>query len=248
MQSAKRVTLVPPEEIQIGGSNENNDISAESGSISSAVEANTDKIKSKIYDKIHRFIKVILKLARTTGYDENLRIKLKNGQYLEKSNIVDLLTNSMSMGKVLHGEKEFIELLANSEVDPDLIINDNVRLKLIQFKNNSKKHYEPETEISSVKNNTIINKPKTMNENKLKAVRKGNKKFIVVNEDGANINLASKMPVLSPQVSLEEIASKKRKIQEDDSNDDESDEGQQMSEDSVDDELIDKNIWRIKKK
>ena len=245
MQSAKRVTLVPPEENQFGGGSENNEISGESGSISSAVENNSDKIKSKIYDKIHRFIKVILKLARTTGYDENLRIKLKNGDYLEKSNIVDLLTNSMSMGKVLHGEKEFIELLASSDVDPDLIINDNVRLKLIQFKNNSKKSYEPENR--AVKNSTALTKPKIVAEKSLRAVKKGNKKFIVVNEDGATVNLSPKMPVLSPQVSIENTHSNKRKIQDDESDEEEDDEEQQMNENSVDDEMIDKNLWRIRK-
>ena len=98
----------------------------------------SDKIKTKIYDKIHRFIKVILKLARNVGYDDELRIKLSNGKYLEKTNIIDLLTHAMSIGKVLYGENEFIELLSNSNIDPDLIINENVKLKLIQFKNKAK--------------------------------------------------------------------------------------------------------------
>ena len=132
MLSARKITLVPPKDVevkQIGSGVEGE----ESGSLTTIVEKSTDKIKSKIYNKIHRFIKIILKLARTIGYDEDLRIKLRSGKYLEKSNIVDLLTHAMSAGKVLYGEDEFVELLADSNVDPNLIINDNVRNKLIQF-------------------------------------------------------------------------------------------------------------------
>ena len=125
MQAARKIVLIKPLN-QRGGS-------LEEGSIESEVK--TDKIKTKIYDKIHRFIKVILKLARSVGYDEDLRIKLKNGKYLEKTNIVDLLTHAMSVGKVLYGENEFIDLLHESNVDPELIINDNVRLKLLRLKN-----------------------------------------------------------------------------------------------------------------
>src|SRR5882757_4029188 len=137
MSYARKVTLIPKkskENIQIGGSNENN---ASLGSLSSDFQPKIDKIKTKIYDKIHRFIKVILKLARNVGYDDELRIKLGNGKYLEKSNIIDLLTHAMSIGKVLYGENEFIELLYHANIDPELIINENVKLKLIQFNNKS---------------------------------------------------------------------------------------------------------------
>ena len=142
MSFAKKVTLIPHEN-QIGGGIV---ASEDSGQLSSEVEktkSKSDKIKFKIYDKIHRFIKIILKLARSVGYDENLRIKLKSGNYLENSNIVDLLTHAMSAGKILYGENEFIELLHESQVDPDLIINDNVRSKLIEFSNRKNNYVRP---------------------------------------------------------------------------------------------------------
>ena len=133
MQYAKKVTLIPhnSERLdQYGGAVDN---TASEGILSSEIEPKVDKIKTKIYDKIHRFIKIILKLARNVGYDDDLRIKLKNGKYLDKSNIIDLLTHAMSVGKVLYGENEFIELLSDNRIDPDLIINGNVKLKLIQY-------------------------------------------------------------------------------------------------------------------
>jgi hypothetical protein len=102
MQSTKKVVLIPASRQsnnnQIGGSEPGD---STFNTLISTVEQKKDKIKSKIYDKIHKFLKIILKLARHVGYDDDLKIKLKNGKYLEKSNIVDLLTHAMSMGKVL---------------------------------------------------------------------------------------------------------------------------------------------------
>ncbi len=57
---------------------------------------------------------------------------------MEKSNIVDLLTHAMSVSKVLYGENELIELLHSAGVSPDLIINDNVRTKLIDLQRKGK--------------------------------------------------------------------------------------------------------------
>ena len=232
MQSAKKVTLIPPKESQIGGNLESEEIDSENGKISSSVEKPTDKVKSKIYDKIHRFIKVILKLARTVGYDEDLRIKLNNGKYLEKSNIVDLLTHAMSVGKVLYGESEFIQLLAESNVDPNLIINDNVRLKLIQFKNKNKsnKNFEEENEKIVVKSIQSHKKPQEVLRNEpIKVVKKGPKKVIVVNEDGATVDLDQ------PNEMDNESESLKRKFHLVD------------EDDSVDDEMIDSTKWKVNK-
>ncbi len=153
MQSAKKITLVPPKSDQVEQYGKGlDDLSENTGSLVTEVAPKNDKVKSKIYDKIHKFIKIILKLARSIGYDNDLRIKLKNGTYLEKSNIVDLLTHAMSVGKVLYGESEFIELLSNSGVDPSLIINENVRMKLIQYLNKGKIYQKEsdDTQISEV--------------------------------------------------------------------------------------------------
>lgn len=145
MQSAKKIVLVPSinkSTFQIGGGF----LKTESGNyLTSKVEVKPDKAKSKIYDKIHRFIQVILKLARKFGYNDDMKIKLKDGKYLDKSNVVDLLTHAMSVGKVLYGENEFIELLYDAGVEPELIINENVKSKLIQIIN-SRKYKEPSVE------------------------------------------------------------------------------------------------------
>ena len=239
MLSARKITLVPPENSkveQFGSGFENE----ESGSLTTLVEKSTDKIKSKIYDKIHRFIKVILKLARTIGYDDDLRIKLRSGKYLEKSNIVNLLTHAMSAGKVLYGEDEFIELLADSGVDPNLIINENVRNKLIQFTNKNKE-FSTVTEKEVVSRNLKSTAANEMSDPRINVIRKGAKKFIVekenepkrkyklieVNKDGPTIELNPDDEMQSEKHSNK----RKRVVLEDD-------------DDSVDDDLIDDMKWK----
>ena len=240
MQSAKRVTLVPPE--QDGGSV---DFIPESGSyVGEPVRSEkTDKIKFKIYDKIHRFIKIILKLAKSESYDEGLRIKSRNGKFLEKSNIVDLLTHAMSAGKVLHGEEEFIGLLAECGVDPELILNENVKSKLEQYmnKNSSIRRiaFKPTQTVErnpSERTDKIRDTPKV--------VRKGNKKVILVDT-----------PEDQEETFEEPTQSFKRKIDEYDADDEE--EVTQipapkrkrveinLDDDSVDDEMIDNSRWKI---
>ena len=224
MQSAKRVTLVPPD--QSGSGNEHLDV------VQTESEKNEkiDKIKFKIYDKIHRFIKVILKLAKLDSYDDLLRIKTKNGNYLDKSNIVDLLTHSMSAGKVLHGEEEFIALLARSGVDQELILNENVKSKLIGYSGRMPANSVQKSEITQ----NILAESESKNKRK---------RVITVNND-KEIELELSRP-----------NSFKRKFDLTDDNEDEMDLGlhnvkkpkisNQFDEDSVDDSLISPAKWRI---
>jgi hypothetical protein len=152
---------------------------------------------------------VILKLARKIGYDSDLRIKLKNGKYLEKSNIVDLLTHAMSVGKVLYGEQEFIDLLADSDVDPDLIINDNVRIKLLQHINKSKenKGYDDVTMIKEV-----VTGPKKRIVEVDDLTDNNSRRVITVNRNGALINLNRKRRLTQPDESDEERVSVNRVV------------------------------------
>ena len=217
MLSAKKVVLIPANSgmNQYGGGETNEE---NVGVLTSDVKNKEDRIKTKIYDKIHRFIKIILKLARHVGYDNDLRIKLKNGKYLEKSNIVDLLTHAMSVGKVLYGENEFIELLADSDVDPELIINENVRSKLIHFKN--KGHSRRGEEI-------IIRERPRFNKRKRDASD---------DEDEISYVKKSKGPDAKSNQQMDEVtkSSKKRKLNID------------LDEDTdIDDSMIDSQHWDI---
>ena len=115
---------------QIGGGNEINETSVEAA----PPRKNAKKKPNLKLANIYNFIKVILKLAQKYGYDDDLRIKLKDGNYMENTNVITLLEHAMSNSEILHGEGEFVELLHSSGVSPDLILNKNVRNKLIFFK------------------------------------------------------------------------------------------------------------------
>ena len=86
-----------------------------------------------ILDKITKQLKIILKLAKVNGYDNNLRIKGSNNNYVDNSNIINLLNDAMITSKVLIGYNEFIKLLYESGVEPDLIINDNIKYQLMRM-------------------------------------------------------------------------------------------------------------------
>ena len=124
MENARKLTIVPFNEDNID-----------------PPKYNLNKTKKKSItqsDKVKRMIQVILKLAKIEGYDENGRIKAKNGIYLEKSNIINLLNYSMTIGSPLIGEYEFVELLKECKIDPNLIINEKIKSKLINDYDNTK--------------------------------------------------------------------------------------------------------------
>jgi len=87
--------------------------------------------KNYSFQKVPYIIKVALKLATINGYDDQYRIRNRNGKYLVNTNVHDLLNHCMSVGRKLTAENEFIELLAEADIDPDWILNENVKAKLI---------------------------------------------------------------------------------------------------------------------
>ncbi len=78
-----------------------------------------------------RELKLVWKIAFAKGYDENGRLIDSKGNIVANSDIGSLIGHALSHGRVLVGENEFIQLLKRANVDPELILNDNVKLKLI---------------------------------------------------------------------------------------------------------------------
>lgn len=80
---------------------------------------------------------IILKLGRIKGYDENKRILGSDGKYIHGSDISMLLNEAMSPKRVLNGMDDFIKLLAKAKIDPDIILNDTIKSKLVAYKRRS---------------------------------------------------------------------------------------------------------------
>lgn len=95
-----------------------------------AVKPSEKKTRIKQVDKLSKLLKIILSLARVGGYDVLGRVKAKNGRYVDSSSLIDLLLHAMSFGKALIGEREFVHLLYEAQVTPDLLINENVKQQL----------------------------------------------------------------------------------------------------------------------
>ena len=235
MRAAKRVTLVPPE--QTGGGGEQD---IESGSISVPLDTPSDRpanrpkdrIKEKIYDKPLRLIQVALQLALSGAYDQTLRIKDDSNNFISNTNIVDLLLKAMSPGKFLRGEDEFIALLARSNVDPDLLLNENMRVKLLQLKKQSSSTFPKEKpEITQ----TVIESRQPDKPNDVAtALKKGNKRFIIVNDDGNE-----------KQLELEPTRNFKRKLDSIDEKLNHKRKRFDLDDDDIDDDMIDQNKWHI---
>jgi len=94
--------------------------------------------RTKPFEKITKLIHIILKLANSKAYNLDRQIRLKDGSYMQNSDIITLLNYAMTPGRVIIGENEFIQLLYEAHITPDLIINDNLRPKLVKFETNYK--------------------------------------------------------------------------------------------------------------
>ena len=144
MQFAKKMTLVPfqeePSRIFQSGMG-HDDISYDSDEsdqegyglpdyqdahhISNNTKGNS--IRKYAHERQRKMFSVILKLAAYGGYDTTGRIKLKDGTFMERSDIISLLMYSLSPGRSVKGITEFVDLLHAAGVHPDEVINLNVR-------------------------------------------------------------------------------------------------------------------------
>jgi hypothetical protein len=104
-----------------------------------------------LIDKFTKQLKIVLKVAKIDGYDGDFRIKDENGHFIYNSNIISLLNDATSISKVLIGYDSFISLLHKANVEPDLIVNENVKARLLQlYQSKRQKELYSKTEPSVV--------------------------------------------------------------------------------------------------
>lgn len=73
---------------------------------------------------------IIIKLCAIKAYDGARRILSASGDPVLGSDIILLLDEALSPRRALVGMKEFVDALARARVEPNSILNDNVRLAL----------------------------------------------------------------------------------------------------------------------
>lgn len=86
-----------------------------------------NSIRKYAAERQKKLLIIVLKIAQYGGYDTDGRIKSKDGSFLASSDIIPLLLHALSPGRNLHGLDEFIDLLYRAGVNPEDIINTNVR-------------------------------------------------------------------------------------------------------------------------
>lgn len=90
-------------------------------------------------DKLVNSLMIALRLAPLSAYDEQNRIKKLDGSVIENSNIISLITNALSPGKNLLGQEEFVKWLKKADIDPSIIVNENIRVRLMNSVNKHNK-------------------------------------------------------------------------------------------------------------
>src|SRR5882757_678321 len=123
MNHSRKMILVPEQSLKtynkISKNNENN----------KNVRMETDRD----LNKIERILNIVLKLAIIGGYNEDFNIIGSDGNPIINSSIVTLINSALNHENARIGENEFIRLLHASNVNPNWIINENYKSKLMSY-------------------------------------------------------------------------------------------------------------------
>jgi hypothetical protein len=166
MQNVRKVVITPFEAEKVASPDQYGGAGEDDGDVPTVGR----KQQKRVIDKLMRQFKVILKLAKIDGYDAIGRIKGLNGEYMDNTDIIALLINAMTPGRVLKGQERFIELLREAKVEPELIMNDNVRYKLLKplpaAQQNIDTQTEPQHEILPVPESMVTGEETVVEPNK----------------------------------------------------------------------------------
>ena len=77
-------------------------------------------------------MRAVFKLALVNAYDEDGRIRNSKGEFIPNTNLVDLLVLAMTPKKDTHGIDEFVDRLAEANVDPEWFLNEHVKRLLFE--------------------------------------------------------------------------------------------------------------------
>ena len=87
-------------------------------------------IRQYALDRQRKLLLVVLQLAKKNLYSENLSLRMKDGTELSSIQFINLLNYAMSQGKALAGIQDFVEMLFEARITPEMLVNENVKLLL----------------------------------------------------------------------------------------------------------------------
>lgn len=109
-----------------------------------------NSIRKYAMDRQIKLLNVVLKLAQKGYYDDSGAAKFENG---EKLDIIPLLLHCFSPGRNIKGLESFVDMLHRAGVDPENIINHNVREMMYHRKRATPSRSNvsaPQTEVTQV--------------------------------------------------------------------------------------------------
>lgn len=98
----------------------------------------TKKSKRDPMSRIHKILRLILKLAQVDAYDLNFQVKNDAGEPIPRSDVGRLTLQALSPGRMIIGEDEFIRMLFKAGIYPEEIVNEQYRAKLSQLYSKSR--------------------------------------------------------------------------------------------------------------
>jgi len=91
------------------------------------------KAKRSTNGLLRHLLQIAIKLAKIDAFEIDGRIRSIEGKLLDGTNVIDLLDHVSSPRKALHGLDEFIKLLFKAGVEPDMILNRDVKIELMKL-------------------------------------------------------------------------------------------------------------------
>jgi len=148
MSHVKKYIVVPSEQIendgvvqQFGGS--------KADSINSKTRSNR-KSKKSSNSLLRHLLQIAIKLAKIDAFEIDGRIRSIEAELLDGTNVIDLLDHVCSPRKTLHGLDEFIKLRFKAGVEPDMILNRDVKIELMKL-------YQTSSPIEEYRTSTFLN-------------------------------------------------------------------------------------------
>jgi hypothetical protein len=126
---------------------------------------------NKFLDNLNRIMKKILKLAIIRAYDVIGRVRDRKGNYINDSDIIALINHAMSHGKLLLAQNKFIRPLHEAKIEPELIVNENIKAKLSNLFSNKSDSLDELNEIQATPSVKTPEKP-SINSRPIRKVKK----------------------------------------------------------------------------
>ena len=132
-----RPLVVLPYDLE--GSNENTNVISTPNQ-GAANEANIKETQTEVISKPKRnrkssrqtnIIKIAVLLANNGAFNGNLQIKKDDGSFNEESDIFKLLNYTQTKVRSIAGMSDLVKQIKLANIDPELIINESIKLNLI---------------------------------------------------------------------------------------------------------------------